>query len=89
MRQIKFRGYFPSSKVAYYGDLIHVGGRTFITQGDNGRVEVDPDSVAQFVGLDSNGREVYEGDITINRDGNRHMATMGDIFNVSTFRLEG
>lgn len=64
MRPIKFRGkrlcddqwvygYFWENKIA--GDSL------IIT--DEGDEAVDPDTVGQFVCLDANGNEVYEGDV--------------------------
>lgn len=64
MRQIKFRGHFPGDTKYFYGDLIQRDGYVYIRQG-NGTVQVDPDSVAQFVGRDTTGREVYEGDVLL------------------------
>ena len=68
---IKFRGTTIKYKEVVYGDLFHCDGKTFImtlaihniagafeTQSD----EVAPDSVAQLVGYDANGEEIYEGD---------------------------
>ena len=56
MRNIKFRGTTPEGEIVY-GDLTHHNGNIFI---DDKRV--NPDSVAQLVGLDFNGDEIYEGD---------------------------
>ena len=35
---------------------------------------VDPDTVEQFVGYDADGKEVYEGDILIDDNGDEHIA---------------
>lgn len=60
MREIKFRGKTKSGKV-YYGDVIHRPEYVAIVCNEKIH-EVDPDSVAQFVGYDANGNEVYEGE---------------------------
>ena len=57
MRTIKFRGARVNTGELVYGDLTHDGGHIYI---DDKRV--NPDSVAQLVGTDNNGEEVYEGD---------------------------
>lgn len=60
-----------------YGDLIHFRDgvliRTEYDYYENKAIEyfVDPDSVAQLVGYDKDGREVYAGDRLIDRDGRR------------------
>jgi len=56
-RTIKFRGRDICTGEFVYGDVAHTEVGILI----DGR-EVDPDSVAQFVGHDKNGAEVYEGD---------------------------
>ena len=56
MRPIKFRGRNDSGKFVY-GDLTHVANMVSI-----GGWHVDPDSIAQLVGYDKDGNEVYEGD---------------------------
>ena len=63
MREIKFRGRKSDGKIVY-GDLIHMsGGRIGIIFDKRiAAVEVEPNSVAQLVGHDKHGKEVYEGD---------------------------
>ena len=65
MRPIKFRGCFPGGGMTAYGDLIHTKRGVFIFTESGGRMVVEPDSVAQLVGYDKNGKEVYEGDTVI------------------------
>ena len=68
-RPIKFRGR-TCGNVMVYGDLRHMvetegigclvaSTRHYVTVDD---IEVTPESVAQLVGYDANGNEVYEGD---------------------------
>lgn len=66
---IKFRGKHITTSEYIYGDLIHDRhGKTRITYASDialtGYVNeaVKPDSVAQLVGYDADGNEVYEGD---------------------------
>ena len=76
MRKIKFRGRHIDTDDFVFGDLIHMsGGRIGIIFDKRvAAVEVVPDSVAQFVGYDKNGREVYEGDVLITRSGFEYQA---------------
>ena len=69
MREIKFRGraLYDScgEKVdkLVIGDLSHEWNKVTIFDENDGDVyEVDPNSVAQLVGHDSNGKEIYDGD---------------------------
>lgn len=57
MRQIKFRGVRMSDGETIYGYYYVRAGDAYI---DEWRVE--PDTVAQLVGYDNDGEEVYEGD---------------------------
>ena len=58
---IKFRGrHIATDGKMVYGDLIHVKGKPVIF-GDTCE-EVDPDSIAQLVGYDKAGNEMYTGD---------------------------
>lgn len=82
MRQIKFRGrVLDSNKID--GGKIVCGMLSICTLKDKTHwiypldggwgFEVDPDSVAQLIGYDSNGAEVYEGDKLIDKFG--HVTT--------------
>ena len=69
MRQIKFRGLTLEGKFIY-GDYRRIGVRPHIYKRgqcyyEERAVEVTPESVAQLIGIDANGREVYEGDTVI------------------------
>lgn len=71
MRQIKFRGrHVEYHDEIYYGFYeMDARGNHFIIDSNNIMHIVDPESVAQLVGHDSNGNEVYEGDtVVLNSD---------------------
>ncbi|MBQ6006580.1 MAG: hypothetical protein IJL14_10085 [Selenomonadaceae bacterium] len=61
-----------------YGDLIHYQGYPYIRIKEGGEWEVEPDSVAQFVGYDRNGKEVYEGDTLIDELEQEYIARIYD-----------
>ena len=83
MRQIKFRGrfikdYIHNEYVAedemLYGGYVELDGKPHIVHKHTmGWImsEVKPESVQQLIGVDANGKEVYEGDTVerIARDG--------------------
>lgn len=83
VRPIKFRGACVGNGTLVYGDLTHEDEQIFV-----GDWQVKPESVSQLVGIDRDGREVYEGDIIINRDGTRLKATMNHICTVKIYVLE-
>ena len=68
MRQIKFRGRDIETGEYVYAELGQVSAEinpeylTFITDDIH---TVSNESVAQLIGIDANGREVYEGDTVI------------------------
>ena len=73
MREIKFRGKTQDGKWVY-GDLIHSGTDTIaILELDAPCLElvtdVVPDTIGQFTGFkDDDGKDVYEGDVVVERD---------------------
>lgn len=77
MRTIKFRGKRPNGAIIY-GDLLHKRGVVVIAPTPALKFLVDENSVAQFVGVDFNGREVYEGDILLDDLENEHVAEIFD-----------
>lgn len=72
MRPIKFRGRDVHTGEYVYAELgqiseeINPGYLSFITDDDMYTVETD--SIAQLVGYDANGNEIYEGDTVIRYD---------------------
>lgn len=62
-RPIKFRGR-TCGNVMVYGDLRHVGSTAVIDD-----TAVYEDSIAQLVGFDRDGNEVYEGDTVVGANG--------------------
>lgn len=63
MRPIKFRGRDLTGEMRF-GHYVTDGGHPYIIE-DHVWCEVEPDSVAQLVGYDANGNEVYEGDVFV------------------------
>ena len=67
---IKFRGEYVRGETKYYGDLVHDDYEqgTFIKYKVDSHFKkyetmpVKPESVAQLVGYDKDGNEIYEGD---------------------------
>ena len=103
-RPIKFRGRVPENYHHYGGktvcgslvmyredDYWAQGYPNWIVPFDERRAyPVDEDSVAQLVGYDADGREVYEGDSVINpRDSTRFKAAMNHIYTVKIYVKEG
>ena len=60
MREIKFRGKSKYSDKIIFGDFSHGKENVFIDD-----EVVYPESVAQLVGYDEDGNEIYEGDTVI------------------------
>ncbi|MBR4384152.1 MAG: hypothetical protein IKP64_11415 [Selenomonadaceae bacterium] len=72
-RPIKFRGRDIDTGEIIYGDFREIGIHAHIFKEadcyyEEELIEVDPDSVAQLVGYDKDGREVYEGDKLVSVD---------------------
>lgn len=69
MREIKFRGRDIETGKLVFGSLVEYEGgkyRFWINplEGDR-NYPVDPESVAQLIGVDRNGAEIFEGDTVI------------------------
>ena len=88
-REIKFRGREIKSGDFVYGDLLHKHGKTYIAVNYYTKVRVKPCTVKQFIGLDSNGAEIYEDDVVdvVNPNGRKLLPihcflnpTMVDLF---------
>ena len=88
-RPIKFRGRTPEGQTVY-GDFVHyVPMSSFpgIIDDEDFYHEVDPDSVAQLVGFDKHGCEVYEGDFCLDADGKEFKAVFEpDFFKNATLK---
>lgn len=74
MREIKFRGRYVGDYVMdeyiaegtmLYGGYVEIEGKPYIIPKDDAAIQVTPESVAQLIGIDAHGREVYEGDTVI------------------------
>lgn len=83
MRPIKFRGQQPVTGKIVYGDLLHLDGDLWIKRCEDSLAAererdyfgVMPESVAQLIGYDADGKEIYEGDKVIDKDGDELTAT--------------
>lgn len=75
-RPIKFRGRDAYGKL-HYGDLWQrTDGMIIFDHDEHLWQRVHPESVAQLVGFDCDGREVYEGDIIVDENGNETPAML-------------
>ena len=82
-RVILFRGKEIKTGKWIEGDLLRMGGHSFISpdpapKGFN-QYEVDPETIGQFTGVkDKNGTRIFEGDIVEDRYGNRNIVIYND-----------
>lgn len=66
MREIKFRAKTVITDSWVYGHYAFVGGFHVIYEGTSNPVIIKLNTLGEYTGLkDKNGREIYEGDITI------------------------
>lgn len=77
---IKFRGrrikFKHLGEIVYGGYSQHNDGTTLIWHDGGAGAIVDPKSVSQFVGFDADGREVYEGDTLVDKNGHEYTAQL-------------
>lgn len=71
MRQIKFRGLRTDGGGYVFGDLTHDSGHSFIND-----KRVFSTGVAQLLGYDDNGDEIYEGDTLVDKAGAKYYAEL-------------
>ena len=77
MRQIKFRGRdIETGRTVYGGYKVGRCGEPIIITNFTAAYEVTPESVAQLIGIDANGREVYEGDEVVDKFGEKYLAQL-------------
>ena len=90
MREIKFRGQDLVSGNLLFGDLLHARGELLILEfGSKVARTVKKDSVAQLVGYDADGNEVYEDDELETKDGAAIYAGMLTLARVKRCRNGG
>lgn len=85
MRPIKFLGKRTDRDEFVIGEAVGLGGNSigcWVSSYGNWELRwypVEPESIAQFVGRDKDGREVYEGDTLVDADGNKHVARLESV----------
>ena len=80
-RPIKFRGrdIETGEQIIYGTGYAELFGKIYIFDAEFGMAyHVAPDSVAQLVGYDEDGREVYEGDWLVLKNGTEYQARLFD-----------
>ena len=75
-RPIKFRGRAKGGRTLF-GDIRRLNGEWFMFNGDFW-YEADEDSIAQLVGYDKDGKEIYEGDTVVSEYGDSVIARLVD-----------
>ena len=87
MRPIKFRGRSMLDGEWLYGDLIHGYANSLAIIGKTETHCVVPETVAQLVGYDKHGNEVYEDDELISDIGTRACAANWELKNFLGFEV--
>ena len=69
---IKFRGKVCGLEKFVYGDLLNMAQPCIVpTKGNHSPIPVEEDSIAQLVGYDTDGKEVYKGDVLLENGSRR------------------